>query len=208
MVVQDLVGTYSKIRTLLLQALEGVSNDKRASSSEATVPQTMLDFLTQLVPYLPDVETASSLLKLVLSERILQNKDTAVQKKAYRILVRLCEAGGTIGQSVIRDSLEEIVEELVEKNASVPASAKKDRTTLLASIVPLLPSDKLHVIPTIIPEAVLATKEANEVARAAAYDLLVGMGVKMSGGGIIRRSLMKGTEIDADESMAEDGESA
>ena len=174
----------------------------------------MLDFLVQLVPFLPDVETATSLLKLVLTEDVLQNKDTAVQKKGYRVLVRLCEAGGAVGEQVVRDNLEDIVEELVEKNTSVSAAAKRDRTTLLSTIIPLLPSDKLHLIPSIIPEAVLATKEANEAARGAAYDLLVGMAEKMAKGGVIKRNLIKGadeaggeeTEGEADESMVEDAD--
>ena len=165
----------------------------------------MLDILAQFVSFLPDYDTTSSLMKLVLSERVLQSKDTAVQKKAYRVLVRLCEVSGKVRQSVIRDNLEEIVIELIEKSVNVAASAKKDRTTLLATIVPLLPNDKLHLIASIIPEAVLATKEANEVARGAAYDLLVGMGAKMSTGGYIKRSLLLGADIDADESLAEEG---
>lgn len=169
----------------------------------------MLDFLIQLVPYLPDTETATSLLKLVLSKEVLQNKDTSVQKKAYRALVRLCESGGQAGEKVIKDNMEEIVEELVEKNTNVAAAAKKDRIVLLSTLIPILPSDKLHIIPSIIPEAVLSTKEANEVARGAAYDLLVRMAERMQQGGVIKRGLLKGDgEDDDDEDMDDEAEAS
>lgn len=194
-----MVGTYNKIRGLLQQGLASSATSK-PTPGESTVPQTMLDFLVQLVPYLPDLDTATSLLRLALSQEILQNKDSAVQKKAYRVLLRFCESGNTHAEQAIQQNLEMLVEELVEKNASVAASAKKDRTTLLATIIPLLPADKLHIIPSIIPEAVLATKEANEAARGAAFDLLVGMAQKMDQGGVIKRSLIKGAEGEEEDS--------
>jgi ribosomal RNA-processing protein 12 len=193
-----MVGTYNKIRGLLQQGLVASAASKPAPG-ESTVPQTMLDFLVQLVPYLPDIDTATALLKLVLGQDILQNKDPAVQKKAYRVLLRFCGSGNVHAEQAIQQNLENLVEELVEKNANVAASAKKDRTTLLATIIPLLPADKLHIIPSIIPEAVLATKEANETARGAAYDLLVGMAQKMEKGGTIKRSLIKGADGDEEE---------
>lgn len=60
--------------------------------------------------------------------------------------------------------------------------------------MPLLPSSSLHHIPSLIPEAVLGTKESNEKTREAAYDLLVGMGRKMGEGGMIQRNKIKGME--------------
>lgn len=173
----------------------------------------MLDFLVQLVPFLPDQATASDLLKLVTTSEVLQNKDTAVQKKAYRALVRMCENSGSVGERCIRENIEQLVEELIEKNHSVAASAKKDRIVLLATIIPILPDDKLHVIPSIIPEAVLSTKEANEATRAAAYELLVGMAEKMAKGGVIKRSLIKGAQDmeedeDAEEPVQDEAEAS
>jgi ribosomal RNA-processing protein 12 len=77
----------------------------------------------------------------------------------------------------------------------------QNRTLLLSAIVPLLARDGLHVIPTLVPEAVLATKEANEKTREVAYDLVVALGRKMEEGGTIKRSLVAGI----DDEMAEDG---
>lgn len=61
----------------------------------------------------------------------------------------------------------------------------------------------MHVIPSIIPEAVLGTKEPSEKARGAAFDLILAMGRKMSSGGVVKRSMVDGM----DEDTAGDGSS-
>lgn len=66
--------------------------------------------------------------------------------------------------------------------------------SLLAAFVPLIPADQLHVLPSLIPEAVLSTKESNGVTREAAFDLLVSMGQKLASGGRVKRHLIKGME--------------
>ena len=52
------------------------------------------------------------------------------------------------------------------------------------------------MLPSIIPEAVLGTKEPSEKARTAAFDLVVAMGRKMSEGGVVRRDLLDGMDED------------
>ena len=52
----------------------------------------------------------------------------------------------------------------------------------------------MHVIPTLIPEAVLGTKEPSEKARLAAFDLVVAMGCKMGEGSVIKWDLMDGMD--------------
>jgi len=80
--------------------------------------------------------------------------------------------------------------------------APQDRFILYSYLLPLIPPTSLHVIPSIIPEAVLGTKEPSEKARNAAFDLIVSMGKKMSQGGIVRRSMMDGMDQDGnDEGM-------
>ena len=54
-----------------------------------------------------------------------------------------------------------------------------------------------------IPEAVLGTKEPSEKARAAAFDLVVAMGRKMSEGGVVKRNLVDG--MDEDDNQASEG---
>lgn len=54
-------------------------------------------------------------------------------------------------------------------------------------------TSQLHYLPSILPEAILATKEVSEKARTAAFDLLVAMGRKMTEeGGVVKRNLVDG----------------
>lgn len=61
-------------------------------------------------------------------------------------------------------------------------------------VVPSLSAaSQLHYIPSLLPEAILATKEVSEKARTAAFDLLVAMGRKMTEeGGVVKRNLVDG----------------
>ena len=72
----------------------------------------------------------------------------------------------------------------------------QDRFTLLALLIAKLPSSSLHVVPMLIPEAVLGTKEPSEKSRNAAFDLIVSMGKKMNSGGVVKRSMMDGMDED------------
>jgi ribosomal RNA-processing protein 12 len=76
----------------------------------------------------------------------------------------------------------------------------------LHQIVDILPSSSLHLITTILPETVLATKEKNEKARDAAYSLLIIMGKKMQGGGTVKSSMVDGMDQDSNDTTASIGE--
>jgi ribosomal RNA-processing protein 12 len=52
----------------------------------------------------------------------------------------------------------------------------------------------MHLIPSLIPEAVLGTKETSEKARNSAFDLICSMGKKMKEGGVVRRNLIDGMD--------------
>lgn len=58
----------------------------------------------------------------------------------------------------------------------------------------MLPTNHLHVVPPILSEAVLATKETNERTRQAGFDLIIEMGNKMRAGGTINRALIPGMQ--------------
>jgi ribosomal RNA-processing protein 12 len=62
--------------------------------------------------------------------------------------------------------------------------------------LPSIPSSALHIIPSLIPEAVLGTKEPSEKARNAAFELIVAMGTKMAEGGVVKRDLVDGMDED------------
>jgi ribosomal RNA-processing protein 12 len=75
----------------------------------------------------------------------------------------------------------------------------QDRFTLLTLLIPSIPASAMHVITTLIPEAVLGTKEPSEKARFAAFELVVAMGRKMSEGGVVRRNMVDGMDEDVTE---------
>ena len=72
---------------------------------------------------------------------------------------------------------------------------------MLAALIDILPSTSLHLVPTLLPEAVLGTKEPSEKARTAAFEVILALGRKMSSGGVVKRSMVDGM----DEDIAQDG---
>ena len=122
---QDVVATYKKITTLLQQALAQAppkTKGFKEDPAEQPAAHSMLDLLATLATSL-DVPTARALLKLACSEQLLQNSDSAVQKKSYRILVRMSET--EVGKKAILPKLEELLKQLTESTAPVSAAAKK-----------------------------------------------------------------------------------
>ncbi|GAA5869257.1 hypothetical protein JCM3774_004186 [Rhodotorula dairenensis] len=184
----ELVGTYERIESLVSQALD---SQAPPSKDDPTLPPShaLLDILISLVPHAAPV--SRRLFDFALQDRVLQSTDQAVQKKAYRILARLCEE---CGRQVLAGREGQVIEKVVDGAPKVANGAKRDRVTLLAAFVPLIPDDALHVLPSLIPEAVLSTKESNGVTREAAFDLLVSMGQKLASGGRVKRHLIKGME--------------
>ena len=145
------------------------------------VPHTMLDLLIVMVPFV-DAAGAAKLYALASQDALLGSGDSGLQKKAYRILARLI--GGSHSTATKAD-----FGALLGRLNAAPAQsgAVRDRLQLLGVLVPLVPADKLHILTTLTPEAVLGTKEANQGAREAAYELLVQMGGRMAAGGTIDR---------------------
>ncbi|TFK44425.1 armadillo-type protein [Crucibulum laeve] len=160
-----------------------------AGANEGSMTATSQDILLLLLPYLSSTD-ATSLFQICLTPEVLSGKDNGVQKRGYKILTKLLESGkvNVDAEAVLR-KLDELLEGLT------PA-AKKDRFNLLSLLIPLLPSNAMHVIPSLIPEAVLGTKEPSEKARGAAFDAIIAMGRKMSGGGVVKRSMMDGMDED------------
>ena len=96
----------------------------------------------------------------------------------YRILGKLIDTPAS--QHVILSEISTLILKLTQEGHQVPSAAKKFRTEFMSKLVPALPSDQLHVLPTLITEAVLATKESNQYTRSASYDLILAMAEKMS----------------------------
>ncbi|BGP19456.1 hypothetical protein JCM10213_006276 [Rhodosporidiobolus nylandii] len=188
----ELVATYERVEGLVGQALDAAAGQPAVSAKDdPTLPpqHALLDILVALVPHAQPVERR--FFDFAMQEKVVASADQAVQKKGYRILARLCEERNG---AVIKGRESEVIDKVVEGATKVANGAKRDRVSLLAAFIPLIPADQLHVVPALIPEAVLSTKETNVHTREAAYELLVSMARKMQAGGRIKRHLIKGME--------------
>ncbi|EJF65237.1 ribosomal RNA-processing protein 12 [Dichomitus squalens LYAD-421 SS1] len=188
---KEVTQAYHKLVTLFKQNLvkaQSAPAPRGPTSDSVTVMSQ--DLLLLALPYLSP-EDATALFAMFLTSDVLESRDNGVQKRGYKVLTRLVESGKVqVDAAVVLKKLEGLVEDLA-------AAAKKDRFQLLAALIAVIPQDALHLIPSIIPEAVLGTKEPSEKARNAAFDVIVAMGRKMAAGGVVKRQML--------EDMADDG---
>jgi len=120
----ELVSTYDKISSLLLQALEAPLHPKE----DPTIPPThaLLDILIAIIPSSKPIEV--KFFDLAMGEKVLGcDKDQSVQKKAYRIAARLCEESEG---RVLKGREGEIVERIVDGGSKVANGAKRVRPPL------------------------------------------------------------------------------
>lgn len=199
----EIAKTYEKIVSTLNSSLS-TSHITRETGPKSIPPisHTMLDLLILLVPFM-SLDEAQKLYTLVTQEELLVSRDSGLQKKTYRLLAKLMEGPKAVGVLEVGPNnpgkLPELLSKLQETTKSVVAGAKRDRTSLLTSLVPLIPTTEFHILPSLIPEAVLATKEVNQSARDLAYQLLVQLGHRIEAGGQIKRHLISDTMDDVDE---------
>ncbi|KAF6760152.1 ribosomal RNA-processing protein 12 [Ephemerocybe angulata] len=198
---QEINKAYGKVIQLFKTNLaktqqETARPNNTAQSENANLTATAQDILILLLPYM-SASDAGSLFELCMAPEVLSGKDNGIQKRGYKVLAKLVEGGK------IAPSSEEVLKRLDELVDGLLPAAKKDRFTLLSLLVDRLETTSLHVIPMLIPEAVLGTKEPSEKSRNAAFDLVVSMGKKMNSGGVVKRSMMDGMdEEDAPDAVA------
>jgi len=187
---EEITKAYLKLVDLFKQNLTKSLTTKTYNGKDAeNITAVTQDLLVLLLPHLSSVD-ATGLFELCLSSDVLESKDNGVQKRGYKILSKLVE-----GKKAVVDA-EAVVQRLEQNVDGLAAAAKKDRFHLLTHLVPLIPAQRLHLLLSIIPEAVLGTKEPSEKARNAAFDLIVAMGRKMAEGGVVKRSMVDGMDED------------
>lgn len=156
----------------------------------ASVTATTQDLALLLLPYL-SADDAQALFDMCITEEVLTSRDNAVQKRGYKILAKIVENKKNQIDAV------SVLGDLQRFSGGLSPAAKKDRLTLLALLIEALPSDAMHVIPSLIPEAVLGAKEPSEKARGAAFDVIVQMGNKMKQGGVVKINMIDGMDDDS-----------
>ncbi|KAH8828256.1 NUC173-domain-containing protein [Flagelloscypha sp. PMI_526] len=154
-----------------------------------------MDLFLHLLPYLTTGQV-KEIFSLTLSEEILNSADGAVVKRAYRLLGKIVEIRGNEIKVEAVGVLERLNAIGDEGTGKGNAGAKKDRLHLLCLLVSLLPSDAMHMIPSLVPEAVLGTKEPSEKARTEAFELIVAMGKRMEAGGVVKMALLESDDAE------------
>ncbi len=121
---------------------------------------------------------------------LLKSGDNGVQKRVYKLLTKLVQGGK------LHVDVEQLFAQMDGVAEDALPAAKKDRMAFLAALLAQLDRNSLHVIPALVSEAVLGTKEPSEKARSAAFDLIVAMGNKMNEGGTVKRAKLNGMDED------------
>lgn len=117
--MQDVIGVYQTVTTHLSTNLTST----QAAPGTSPISHTMLDLLIIFVPHLPQAQSAA-LFTATATETMLEHHDATVQKKSYRLLKRLLEAGrlGEIGQG---EKLEEFVVRIGEAGTGIGPGAQR-----------------------------------------------------------------------------------
>ena len=165
----------------------GASEEMDVSQDAASAKAMMMDLVTFLLPVL-DMKSVSFLYRVLKSQ--LQDPNYTMQKRSYKCLNLL--AGNEAFVKVLQDDLKVVQALLRDSVTTTQAPAKAHRLRFIAHVVGLLDRSDLTFIPEMLPETMLAAKEAHVKARSAAYELLCKMGRKMSEGGQLSKPTSHG----------------
>ncbi|KAL1887437.1 pre-rRNA processing protein [Sporothrix stenoceras] len=201
----DLVKSFDEVCKLLASSLQEVDKATptsvkadTAQKSTAQVPSTshtLIDLVITMALHLPR-ESYSALFEIA-ALAVVKEDDPQLQKKAYKLIPRLAES--EVGRAALTERHEELQNLMLASAESVSAPARRERLAALAALLPLIPNDALHFIPSTLSEVVISCKEHNERARTAAFELLVIMGEKMksASGSVIDNSKIPSMADDA-----------
>lgn len=187
---KDVMEIFTRVTTMLESSLQEeaakqAQPDKQKQQQKPNTNKmppathTLMDLLITLSIYLP----RSSYPQLFSLSAVIINspQDPQLQKKAYKLIPRITES--EVGRQALSDRNAELQGLLLDSAEKSSPPARRDRLVAIGKVVEFLPDDDLYFVPSVLPEVVIATKEANEKARNAAFELLVAMGERMRKGG-------------------------
>lgn len=193
---KELIDTFQRVITMLESTVTDLDTKTQAETQKKTrqtaqdkmppISHTLMDLVATMSIYLPR-ESFSTIFK-VASLIIMKDDEPQLQKKAYKVIPRL--ATSSTGKSALQERNDELQQLLLGSSENVSVPAKRDRLAAISTLIPFLPSNSLHFIPSVLSEVVISCKEVNERARTSAFDLLILMGEKIvsTPGGTIQNS--------------------
>ncbi|TDH65747.1 hypothetical protein CCR75_002023 [Bremia lactucae] len=175
MVVQKLLEATTEAKRL---ESEGTGSSLKRATKLRQTSHAQMALALALLSHVDD--TNVELLYRVTKPYILDDADASMQKRSYAALVAICDSHPKFlsEKSQLQDLTRAICESLL--TCSVPA--KKMRLRVLAHLIRALQGQSANdglaekeLIPNLVGEIMLCTKEANGKAREAAFELLVAM---------------------------------
>lgn len=178
----DIQSAFSNVLGTLAENVDKPVSGSNSGTAEGISPAkyTIMDLLIVFIPHLSRVG-----LEMIweICRVQLPAEDATMQKKAYKIFNTM--SASDQGKAFLGSRIPQM-QEVVLASKNVVASVRKERLAAMVNLMNFITSTDLHLIPAMLSEAVLCTKEQNEKARTMAYDLLVLMGQRMDAGGIVR----------------------
>ncbi|KAI1388856.1 NUC173-domain-containing protein [Hypoxylon trugodes] len=172
---KELVETFDRVSTMLASSLNeanGEENKKQKQKQMPSTSQTLMDLVITMSVYLPR-QSFSSLFNIA-ALIIVKDDDPQLQKKAYKLIPRLADSD--TGKVALQERNAELQNLILSSSEKVSVPARRERLATIAALVPFIPDDSLHFIPSVLSEVVICCKEHNEKARTSAFELLVLMG--------------------------------
>lgn len=185
------------------QFLSSKSADPSTDGSTIHKTNSNIDLINAFTQSMRLEKNAVALMYRVVSIGLMEKTDATLQKKSYKALCMLhqycfVETSDDTDESLIARSalvreafwdnnawVLDVLTKIMNPDVAPGAATRKDRLTLITYLVKRLSWDTestvqdsnmkkmLAFIPSMLTETILATKEVNEKARLAAYDLLI-----------------------------------
>lgn len=176
----ELMDTFDRVSKMLASELENATTAEKEKTPKSkdhmpSTAQTLMDLVITMSAYLPR-ESFSALFEIA-SVIIYKDQEPQLQKKAYKLIPRL--ETSELGKAALQERHAELQQLILDSAEKVSAPARRDRLAAIIALLPHIPDDSLHFIPSVLSEVVISCKENNERARETAYDLLVKLGNRM-----------------------------
>ncbi|RCI15811.1 hypothetical protein L249_3281 [Ophiocordyceps polyrhachis-furcata BCC 54312] len=177
----EVMQTFGRVSEMLASELQTASSseDKSKKQKKDAMPstaQTLMDLVITMSAYLPR-ESFAALFEIA---SVIAHKEgePQLQKKAYKLIPRL--AGSELGRAALQERNAELQQLILSSSQKVSTPARRERLAAVLALLPSIPDESLHFLPSVLSEVVICCKESNERAREMAYELLVQMGHRMA----------------------------
>eukprot|EP00124_Ichthyophonus_hoferi_P002367 Ihof_evm5s158 gene=Ihof_evmTU5s158 len=158
---------------------EGIIKKLLEASTVERTPSTLLDmhvFMDLLWAMLPRLEGESLDKYFKVIKPYMVDEDGILQKQTYKALALLWSSDVVAHTQFAVTHFDALRAAVTDTLLASSGAAKKNRLRLLVCLVQWAQGENLQLIPGVIAEAILATKEVNEKTRNLAYKVLVEMG--------------------------------